>query len=291
MNRLTHGLRSATVTIPGEDLSEWQQFRDRIVKSLAPGDPLEEELAHRVAVCLWRARRCGALETIHASIEESLANAPFASDRNDIEDAEREVESAEQSLGWNQTALDALAGPSPLTGLTDMPDAEHLSGDRVGDMFREFTDVGYTGFDYHRRKFLLAAGLPESATKEPFEWDGRTAGLVRKALGILAKNQSLDMAEVVSEAMTGRAERRRSAKASVAAGERAVERAQEGVRLVEARRQLAALLPTNEVIGLLHRYEGHHFRQMTEAVNILQRLQRAKIARSGPDSESADDSE
>jgi len=75
MNRLTHGLRSATVTIPGEDPTDWAKFRDRIVGSLAPADPLEEELAHRVAVCLWRVRRCGTLEAIHTTIEEGLVNA------------------------------------------------------------------------------------------------------------------------------------------------------------------------------------------------------------------------
>src|SRR5262245_7136642 len=136
-------------------------------------------------------------------------------------------------------------------------------------MFGEFTSVGDTDFDYTRRKFLLAIGLPESATDRPFEWDGWTAGVLRKGLGILAANQRLDMSAVVGEAVKGRSTRRRVASEVVAEAEREVERARDTVRVIESRRLLAALLPTDEVIGLLHRYEGHHFRQMTDAINTL----------------------
>src|SRR5262245_256941 len=148
LNRLSHGLRATAVTIPGEDPSEWDRFRDRIVGSLSPADPLEEELAHRVAVCLWRVRRCGTLETIYTSIEETLANAPGIGDRDDVEEAERAVEDAQRSLEWRQNDLDSLVGPSPLTGLMDMPDAHCLPGEQVDEMFGEFTSVGDTGFDY-----------------------------------------------------------------------------------------------------------------------------------------------
>jgi len=170
----------------------------------------------------------------------------------------------------------------------DLPEADRLPGDLADDMFAEFTSSADIEFDYTRRKFLLAVGLPESATDRAFEWDGWTAGLIRKGLGILAENRRLDMPAVVAEALNTRATRRKVASEKVAEAERELQRAQDAVRLVESRRLLAALLPTDEVVGLLHRYEGHHFRQMREAVHTLHRLQRAKAARSGPESATAD---
>jgi len=107
LNRLTHGLCSATVTIPGEDPSEWDQFRDRIVGSLSPANPLEEELAHRVAVCLWRVRRCGALEAtgggfgtreLYSDDEETTFNATRPVMLNGIEDIVTRPDLLERSL-------------------------------------------------------------------------------------------------------------------------------------------------------------------------------------------------
>jgi|GEM_PF-4881104 len=99
------------------------------------------------------------------------------------------------------------------------------------------------------------------------------------------------MPAVIAEAVKSRATRRRAATERVAEAERELQRAQDAVRLVESRRLLVALLPTDEVVGLLHRYEGHHFRQMREAVHTLHRLQRVKAARSGPESAPADDTD
>ena len=61
----TAALRTSDATITGEAPAEWDRFRDQIVASLTPTDPLEAELAVRVAVSLWRRRRAGALESVH----------------------------------------------------------------------------------------------------------------------------------------------------------------------------------------------------------------------------------
>jgi hypothetical protein len=137
----------------------------------------------------------------------------------------------------------------------------------------------YTGFDCTRRKFLLAVGLPESAVARPFEWVGWTAGLERKALGILAENQDVDMLAVIAEAVEGRNARRSEVRAGVAAAEQKVRDAQEAARLVEARLLVMSVLPIGEVHALLQRYEGHHARQMAEAIRTLDTLRRAKAAK------------
>jgi hypothetical protein len=138
---------------------------------------------------------------------------------------------------------------------------------------------GDTGFDYTRRKFLLAVGLPEAAVAKPFGWAGWTAGLVRRALGILSENQNLDMPAVITETVERRNSRRAEVRAGLAAAERKVRDAKEAARLVKARRLLKAVLPIGDVHVLLQRYEGHHGRQMAEAIRTLDTLRRAKAAR------------
>ena len=57
-NAITHGLTSQSPVLPrAEDEEEWQSFRQGIVDSYKPDNPLEAELAERVALLLWLLRR------------------------------------------------------------------------------------------------------------------------------------------------------------------------------------------------------------------------------------------
>lgn len=58
-----HGLRTATIVIPGiESAEEWTDFREGVVRDIAPGDPYEELLAQSIAENLWRLRRVAPAE-------------------------------------------------------------------------------------------------------------------------------------------------------------------------------------------------------------------------------------
>src|SRR5262249_36322780 len=52
-----HGLRSELPVLPGEKLRAWEEHQAGILRSLAPLGALEEALANRVALLLWRLRR------------------------------------------------------------------------------------------------------------------------------------------------------------------------------------------------------------------------------------------
>jgi hypothetical protein len=48
--------------LPGESPQEWEEHRAGIVESLRPEGALEQCLAERVALALWRLRRAAAYE-------------------------------------------------------------------------------------------------------------------------------------------------------------------------------------------------------------------------------------
>src|SRR4051812_17110843 len=70
-NAARHGFRSELAVLPFEQADAWEQHRDGVVRSLAPVGTLEEALAVRAALCLWRLQRVAVYEagTATADIE------------------------------------------------------------------------------------------------------------------------------------------------------------------------------------------------------------------------------
>ncbi|HDZ26982.1 hypothetical protein LCGC14_1027830 [marine sediment metagenome] len=63
-NALIHGLRSATlIAVDGESEDELTEFRARVSGELNASGAIEEELADRIAIQLWRLRRIPAIES------------------------------------------------------------------------------------------------------------------------------------------------------------------------------------------------------------------------------------
>lgn len=62
MNATTHGLTARTPLVDGEDASAYAAFVSGIVASLRPEGTLEDALAERAAVCLWRVQRAPRIE-------------------------------------------------------------------------------------------------------------------------------------------------------------------------------------------------------------------------------------
>ncbi len=57
MNAMKHGLLAADLVVRGEDPVEFAGVLENLVDELQPQGPLEEQLAERVAACMWRLRR------------------------------------------------------------------------------------------------------------------------------------------------------------------------------------------------------------------------------------------
>ncbi len=62
-NALSHGLTAAdNVVLPEENPDEFERLREGVIADLAPAGALQEALAHRVAVLLWRLDRVARFE-------------------------------------------------------------------------------------------------------------------------------------------------------------------------------------------------------------------------------------
>ena len=62
LNGVSHGLRAATVVLPGESEDEWQAFLAKVLTTIAPVGAVETCLAERVASLFWRLRRADGYE-------------------------------------------------------------------------------------------------------------------------------------------------------------------------------------------------------------------------------------
>jgi len=62
LNALKHGLRAKDIVLPSEDGREFDGLRRALITELEPEGSLEEQLAERIVVCLWRLRRVYPIE-------------------------------------------------------------------------------------------------------------------------------------------------------------------------------------------------------------------------------------
>ena len=57
LNRLLHGLRASTPVLPGEDPGELEALTNRVASEMEPQGVVEEFMAERVTMGMWRLRR------------------------------------------------------------------------------------------------------------------------------------------------------------------------------------------------------------------------------------------
>jgi hypothetical protein len=107
-NALSHGLRAELPVLPGERAEDWEVHRAGVFRGLSPVGTLEEALAGRVALCLWRLRRVAAYETAVTAVgleevgEEVRKQLPFGPEEPDhqkLEKALKELEEKRRAVG------------------------------------------------------------------------------------------------------------------------------------------------------------------------------------------------
>jgi len=83
MNAMKYGLTAAQIVLFDETPDDFEAFFGEIVTALKPGDPVEAQIAERIAVCAWRLRRSYRIEAaMFENVRRSWVNgAPTVTSR------------------------------------------------------------------------------------------------------------------------------------------------------------------------------------------------------------------
>jgi hypothetical protein len=291
-NALRHGLHSARAVLPGENAAQWEQFRDGIVRSLAPAGTLEQELAARVALCLWRLRRVAAFET--ATAAAALAQ---------IEDAKsrpREREAEPHQLAWAEKELKERR-----TFLAEAEEERALADQVAGGAADELPVHGYPAssllaylhelvphndrVDIPFTDLLKGVGVPTDERNNSEEWTGWTVGLVRKGLRLVAQQARFPLEELQARLAARARENVEESREEVRRFQKEVQTLRRRLQATEERRQATEervcqqrCLPDAEPLDKVLRYESHVSRQMLQTLHTLERLQAARAGADVP---------
>ncbi|OWK45616.1 hypothetical protein [Fimbriiglobus ruber] len=281
-NALTHGLSSVRPVLPGESPDDWDRHRAGVLASLAPVGTLEEALADRVAVCLWRLRRVVAYETAVSvtGLEEAADPDPGAEPEPDL----RRLKKLDRRLAEARDALEVGVETSALFDrLPGLADDAAVSGAAAEGLFDDVNNVlfktaaGY--FHFESDDFLTDIGMPPSFLPYPWDWPGWTAGLVRRGVALAASQFGAAADDLLTRAAANRREWVHVQQAKVGRLEADVRATRTQADARQGRQVLWAALPDGATLDRITRYEAHLSRQATQALHTLERLQAARLGR------------
>jgi hypothetical protein len=304
-NALRHGLHTDLPVIPGERPEDWQAHLEAIRQSLAPAGALEEALAERVALALWRLRRVATYETAVTVVglertEEEFPQRPPLKPPSALAgltltgpDDDAQLPPAE-ALGRTLFDLDEkqadLADVAEtvrlLEQLPELPDEAPLVGEGAGRVLQEVakvlagdgSDVDPLGDD----GFLVAVGVPETEWPGAEDWTGWTAGLVRAGLAHLAREDGHEPEEAQALTLERLRFRQTTLQIQVNALKRKAKEQRRQLQLRADWQRRERMLPDGNTLQQVTRYEAHLSRQMLQALHELQRLQAARGGESVP---------
>jgi hypothetical protein len=289
-NAVRHGLLSAAPVVAGEDPVAWERHRAEVSASLGPVGAMEQQLAARAALLLWRLARVARFEaaTVSAGLDAALLPRPPADDplgafratreeapRKGLAKARREATAARKAAGRLKPQLEYLAA------LPGRPDDEAVPAEvAVGVL-----DAAYQVlFNYELsgdppvvegKAFLAKLGRSEK-TAGRVPW---TAGLVRRGLAVYAA-----LAEEPADWLAAEAHKQLSAEVRRQARTRR-QRERLAAGLAERGRRQAVwraadeLIPRPGVDDRVARYEAHLSRQLSATLRELERLQALRAGR------------
>ena len=267
-NATRHGISSPAPVVPGlEEPTDWQKHREGILESLSPVGHLEFTLAERVALVSWRLHRVTRYETeaiavYQERVEEDLAESRrFEIGAKDPETVRSSVRSAEKEHRLlkrfarmeGEKALSGFDADSVIWSATDCAD-KVVEGEVDPEEMLESVSV---------------AGVPDYAAWEGYE--GWTASLVRAVIEAVAQATD-EEPEKLLEAATSAARRK------VEQARLDVQRVERDLRNMSRER----LLPADDTLQKVARYEAHLSRQLYQALHELEALQARRSGGNAP---------
>jgi hypothetical protein len=288
-NALRHGLGTLLPVLPGERAEDWEAHRDGILASLAPVGALEESLAHRVALCLWRLGRVAAYEMAVTAV--GLAEVPEDARRETIlsedgEDSSR-LEKIREEIAEKRETLSLWDGTLRLLEqLPDLEDGAPVRGDDANgaleDISEELPGSENDYFELEDKRFLSGLGIPEDELHAAYEWDGWTAGMVRQAIAQMAAKFKTSPEKMLAKALKARHAIQEESRAEVRRLEGQARDLRRRLKAHEDRLRQKRMLPSGDLLQKVTRYEAHLSRQLYQALHELQRLQAARAGQPVP---------
>jgi hypothetical protein len=248
LNAVQHGARSQTLIIPGiERAEDFDALYDGLAEDLQPVGELERNLVELAAVSLWRLRRIRHYEV--QSVSVSLERVDEDLFRQRVSGLKpRSLDEAETDL---RVAEDALA---LLQRLPAMSDDEPLQQPAVSEIIRWFAVNDEALLDFS------LPDMPKVAEHEQYmNW---TAGQLRAVAAGVAVRVDEPLDETLEETIV-------CLRDDIEVRRRAVIDVVE--RLDRMRRE--RILPENDRLRNLARYEAHINRQFYNAIHELEASQ------------------
>jgi vacuolar-type H+-ATPase subunit H len=267
-NAVQHGIRSPAPVVPGvEKKVDWEAHRDGVLESLKPEGHLEEVLAERVALLIWRLHRAIRYETETIALSQEKLEDDLA-DRRRFGSYVVGPSHPEDVRGALQ---DALRAQRLIKRFPKLPDDKPLSGPDAASIL----DLvwGLVDEDVEAEEVKLPEAIPEWAGLEEYiaEWDGWTVSLVRECISAIASAAKEDQ-EGLIEAATERA------RLEIISAKAAAERVEQDL----ARMSRERLLPDEKTLEKVARYEAHLSRGLYKAMHELEALQARRLGGSSP---------
>jgi hypothetical protein len=293
-NALRHGLSALAPVLPGERIEDWELHRRRIFESLAPVGALEEVMADRVALGCWRLRRVAAYETTVTivGVEEVEKDVCDDAVRYAESDPKTETEPPASLLEWTleqlekerQKVWDKEWPVGFLDVLPDLADTDDVHGSRVEGLLECVARrlPGKPALNLKDPPFMAGLGVPKEELADPYEWNGWTAGMARKAVAHIAARCGLEPARLLEAVHRKEAEALEDLRKEVRSWERAAKQRRREVKVCEDRLRRRRMLPDDKSLDKVIRYESHLNRQIQQSLHTLERLQAARAGRDVP---------
>ncbi len=289
LNAYSHGFRAASPVVPGEDPAEWDRFRGEVVADLAPVGSVEEALAERVALLLWRLRRVSAFETaVVTQQSDEAARRVRGEDESDhlflLYPAatpptpvrlRRQAEELERflSAGERLTVLLAqLAGTpaAPWSGADAVFLVEQVCRYLPAD--EDDLDDDEPPVDPMERRFLAAVGVPAETHERPAVWGGWTVGAVRRWVELVARSVGCAAGSLLAHATAACAADLERHQTELLVLGRELKAAERRAKVEEAAARRRALVAA-DAVDVVVKYEGHFQRQLAQVLHELERRQ------------------
>lgn len=266
-NARRHGLLAGAVVLPEvESAAEWGAHLDATFEDLAPSGRVEELLVERVAVLSWRLGRVVRYEREAAAMKQEDATEDVVT-TEDYGERRQSYEEAMKDAEWKKPAFETLLrvmthdveGAPPAAADVD---AGLLSEDEGEGAIELVTLVlRERGANLYTDKVVDELG-PKN--EEPW-----SVGLVSRAVDLLLQKAELQSA-------TGRAAVKLEVlEAATSLAAVAMRRAGHLRRRLDRLRR-CRLLPNEETLQKVMRYEAHLERSLFRSLHELQRLQAAR---------------